>query len=359
MRNLAELSTPALCVDVDALQRNIDRMAAFFRDRECGLRPHVKAHKTPEIAKRQALAGAAGFTCATIGEAEILADHLFSDLLIANEILDPTKVDRLRALAERTLVTVAVDSLEGVELLRHLPIGALVDVNVGMPRCGVAPSGAVEIARAIEESEMHLRGVMGYEGHAQALDDPGKREHVATKSMAVLLDVVDSLRRAGLDVSVVSAGGTGTYDITGAIPGVTEIQAGSYALMDTRYGRTRPEFEEALRCLTTVLSVGPGIAVLDAGLKTLAVDHGNPELEDGFPASVMFLSDEHTTVATSDGFRARPGDRVWLRPSHVDPTVNLHDRLYVIRRTGVAEDGSAGLDADVVDVWAVEARGYR
>jgi D-serine deaminase-like pyridoxal phosphate-dependent protein len=344
---LSEIPTPALCVDIDAMRRNIETMSAFFTGKPCALRPHFKAHKTVEIAKHQAAAGAAGFCCATLGEAEVLAAHGFSDLLIANEILDPAKLDRLRALSDEVLVTVAVDSLEAVELLRDFPVAVLLDICVGLPRCGVAPEKAVELANAVAETEMQLIGVMGYEGHAMAVADPGKREHMARKSMAILLETAESLRAEGFAVPVVSAGGTGTYAITGTIPGVTEIQAGSYVLMDTAYARYGLPFEEALRCLATVLSVRDDIAVLDAGLKTLATDHGPPELADPSEATVLFLSDEHTSLRVDDSFPHRPGSRMWLRPSHVDPTVNLHDRLYAFR------------GEDVLDVWPVEARGYR
>jgi len=243
-------------------------------------------------------------------------------------------------------VTLAVDSREGLALIRDLPLDVLVDVNVGLPRCGVAPAGALELARALAATRLRLRGVMGYEGHAMAIADPADRARVAREAMAVLLEVARTLRADGLPVDVVSAGGTGTYDVTGTIPGVTEVQAGSYALMDTAYARFGLPFAEALRCLATVVSVQGRLAVLDAGLKALAVDHGNPELPPDVPASVLFLSDEHASLAVGDGFRARPGDRLWLRPSHVDPTVNLHDRLYAIRGD------------DLVDVWPVEARGY-
>ena len=343
---LADVSTPALCVDVDVLQTNIERMAAFFRGRSCHLRPHVKAHKTPAIARRQLAAGCHGFTCATVGEAAVLAAHGIDDLLIANEILDPTKVPTLRALAERAHVTVAIDSLEGAALIADLAVDALVDVNIGLPRCGVAPAGTVALARAISGTKLRLRGVMGYEGHAMGIPDPATRDGLAREAIAILLGVAADLRAAGLPVDVVSAGGTGTYAVTGTIPGVTEVQAGSYALMDTAYARFGLPFGEALRCLTTVVSRQGRLAVLDAGLKTLAVDHGNPELLEGTPARVLFLSDEHTTLAADADFPARPGERVWLRPAHVDPTVNLHDRLYAI------------CGEEVVDVWPVEARGY-
>lgn len=343
---LTEASTPALCVDLDVLERNMERMHGFFADKPCGVRPHVKAHKTPAIAALQREAGYVGLCCATLGEAEIFAGHGHDDLLIANEICDPTKVDRLRALGERVTLTVAVDSPEAVELISGTGVRVLVDVNVGLPRCGVPPEGARGVAEAAVSAGLEVVGVMGYEGHAMIVEDPDERAGVARESMNILLGVADDLRDAGYDIGIVSGGGTLTYDVTGTIPGITEVQVGSYALMDTAFSPTSP-FEEALGCLTTVLSVQGNLAVLDAGLKTLAVDHGDPELPDDVPADVLFLSDEHTTLATRDGWSAKPGDRVWLRPSHVDPTVNLHDRLHAHR------------GEEVVEVWPVEARGYR
>ncbi|HVL82511.1 MAG TPA: alanine racemase [Actinomycetota bacterium] len=342
-----ELPTPALCVDIDALRRNIERMARWFDDRPSSLRPHLKAHKTPAIARLQAEAGCSGFTCATVREAEVMADHGFDDLLVANEVLDPAKLRRLSELSDRAHVTLAVDSAYGAALLRDVEVDVLVDVNVGLPRCGVPVEGVVDVARAVSDAGRRVVGVMGYEGHAMAMPDPAARAETARDSMGQLLEAADRLRADGFEVEVVSAGGTGTYDVTGAIEGVTEVQAGSYALMDTAYARYGLPFEEALRCLTTVLSVQGQIAVLDGGLKALATDHGDPELPGGTPAVVFFLSDEHTTLATSEGFDRRPGDRMWLRPSHVDPTVNLHEVLYAIS------------DDEVVDTWPVAARGYR
>lgn len=343
---LSELSTPALCVDLDALERNLERMHTFFAERPCNLRPHFKAHKTPAIARLQAEAGCDGFCTATLAEAVVLADEGFDDILVANEICDPTKVPALRALAERIKLTVAVDSAEAAELIGGTGARVLVDVNVGMPRCGVAPERAVEVARAATGHGLEVTGVMGYEGHATVIEDVEARAKVATASVEILLGVAADLREQGFAIDAVSAGSTLTYEVTGTIAGVTEVQAGSYVLMDTTFARSSP-FEEALRCLTTVVSVQGGIAVLDAGLKTMTIDHGNPELPADVAAAVLFLSDEHTTIATREGFGARPGDRVWLRPSHVDPTVNLHDRLYAFR------------GEEVADVWPVTARGYR
>lgn len=344
--NLSELHTPALCVDLDAFEQNLETMHGFFRDRPCALRPHFKAHKTPAIARRQAEAGCAGFTCATLGEAEVLAAHGFDDILIANEICDRTKIDRLRDLAGRTSLQVAVDSVDAVDIIRGTPVDVLIDINVGMPRCGAPPEQAGSIAGAATNAGLRVRGVMGYEGHATVVEDAAERGDITRNSMDILLGAARAVREVVGDADVVSAGSTLTYEVAGTTEGVTEVQAGSYALMDTAFAQPGVPFVEALRCLSTVLSVQGNIAVLDSGLKTLATDHGNPALDDDVAAQVLFLSDEHTTLVIREGFTARPGDRMWLRPSHVDPTVNLHDELYAFR---------AGT---VVEVWPVAARGY-
>jgi D-threonine aldolase len=343
---LSELSTPALCVDLDPFERNLLRMHSFFEDRPCDIRPHLKAHKTPAIARLQKEAGCIGFCCATLSEAEIFARDGFDDLLIANEICDPTKIDRLVELSKKIRLTVAVDSEAAANMLAGTELRVLIDVNVGLPRCGVKPENAVELARKSVRNGLQIVGVMGYEGHATAIENVDERGSVAKKSMDILLGVAEALRAESHSIDIVSAGSTLTYDVVGAIDGITEVQAGSYALMDTEFSKSSP-FEEALRCLVTVVSVNDNIAVLDAGLKTLTIDHGDPKLPDDVPADVLFLSDEHTTLITKDGWNLKPGDRVFLRPSHVDPTVNLHDELYAFRGD------------DVVETWPVVARGYR
>jgi D-serine deaminase-like pyridoxal phosphate-dependent protein len=306
----------------------------------------VKAHKTPAIARIQIDAGSCtGLCCAVVSEAEIFADHGFDDMLIANEVCDPTKIDRLRALDKRITLTVAVDSLRATEILEGTGLRVLVDVNIGLPRCGCAPSDALSIAQAAERAGLRVVGVMGYEGHVTIMEDVEERAAATTKAIGILISVVDELKDAGFDTGIVSAGSTLSYDVTGTIEGVTEIQAGSYALMDTLFAASSP-FEEALRCMTTLTSVQGNIAVLDAGLKTMSVDHGDPKLPEDVAADVLFLSDEHTTLATHDGFSGVAGDRIWLRPSHVDPTVNLHDKLFAFR------------GEEVVHVWDVAARGY-
>ncbi len=343
---LSEVPTPALCVDLDPFERNLERMHSFFKTRACDVRPHVKAHKTPAIARLQQQAGCIGFCCATLSEAEVFAREGFDDLLIANEVCDPTKVDRLVALSKEVTLTVAVDSRASADILSGTDLRVLIDINVGLARCGAAPADAPDVARAAVRAGLNVVGVMGYEGHVTVIEDVDERAAATRKSMEVLLSVADALRAEAYDIGIVSAGATLTYDVVGSLDGITEVQAGSYALMDTTFARSSP-FEEALRCLTTVTSVQGNIAVLDAGLKTLAVDHGSPELPSDVPAQVLFLSDEHTTLATGDGWTFRPGDRLYLRPTHVDPTVNLHDQLYAFRGD------------EIVDVWPVAARGYR
>jgi D-serine deaminase-like pyridoxal phosphate-dependent protein len=354
-QTLSDIPTPALLVDVAALDRNIRTMAGFFASRSCKLRPHFKAHKTPEIARRQLAAGSCtGLTCATVDEAEI-AGPLASDLLIANEIVDPEKCRRVAALADRAAVTIAIDSAEGLEQISKaaretgVTIGALVDVNVGQNRCGVSPGqDAVTLAKLIARAPcMKLRGLMGYEGHAVGIAGRAEREAAVRRSMQLLVSTATMCADAGLPLEIVSAGGTGSYDISGDIAGITEIQAGSYALMDTDYGRLGLGFEQALSVLGTVISRPvPERCVADCGHKSCTKDHGNPSVRNIEGASVLALNDEHATIELPSTSRLKIGDRVQLIPSHVDPTMNLHDVLYAL-------DGDA-----VVGVWPISARGH-
>jgi D-serine deaminase-like pyridoxal phosphate-dependent protein len=243
--HVAEIPTPALVVDVAAMERNIRRMAEFFGNGPCRLRPHFKAHKTPEIARRQLSAGSCtGLTCSTVSEAEAVAG-LCDDILIANEPVGPGKCERIAALARRVRMTVAVDSAAGLDAIASaargagVTVGVLVDLNVGQMRCGVAPgSEAVQLARRTASvAGVTLRGLMGYEGHVVSLPNRPEREAHTHAAMAGLVETARMLRESGLPCEVVSAGGTGTYDISGRITGITEIQAGSYVLMDSDYGR--------------------------------------------------------------------------------------------------------------------------
>ena len=357
------ISTPALVLDVAAMDRNIQRMASFFATGRCRLRPHFKAHKTPEIARRQLAAGSCtGLTCATVSEAEVAADALSDllaetsgDILIANEPVGSGKCERVAELARRVPMTVAVDSAAGLEAVgiaaarAEVPVGVLVDLDIGMARCGVPPGvAAVDLGRrVVADRRLRLRGVMGYEGHLVGIADRAERESRTRQAIADLVDTANLFRAEGLPCEIVSAGGTGTYDISGRVDGVTEIQAGSYALMDGDYGRLDIPFEQAFWVLGTVISrPEPGRCVIDCGHKSMTKDHGYPAARDVAGAEVVALNDEHATVSVPPDCRLSVGARVYFRPSHVDPTVNLHDVFYVF-------DGNR-----VTGVWPIAARGY-
>jgi D-serine deaminase-like pyridoxal phosphate-dependent protein len=325
---LAELQTPALVVDAALLDANLRTMTEALPGAR--LRPHVKAHKCTELARRQAALGHRGFTCATVREMEgLAAAGLGEDLLLANEIVDAR---RLAALDAR--VTLAVDSTETVGAAADAGVSeVLVDVNVGLPRCGCAPERAGELAERARVRGLRVRGVMGYEGHAVGVADRVERERLTAESMEKLLAA-----HADVGGELVSAGGTGTYDCNAA---ATEIQAGSYALMDTAYEGLDLPFRPALCVLATVISVSDRYAVADCGLKALGMDHGKPAIRG---AEVWFCSDEHVTFAP--GHRLRVGERVRVWPAHVDPTVAYHERLHVA-------DGDR-----VVETWPVDLRGW-
>jgi D-serine deaminase-like pyridoxal phosphate-dependent protein len=352
-----EIPTPALVVDVQAMDRNIRRMADYYAGRTCKLRPHFKAHKTPEIARRQLAAGSCtGLTCATVGEAEVVVrERLTDEVLIANQVVGPGKAERVARLAAHASMIVAVDSEYGLNDLAlaarmaGVEIGVLVDINVGLPRCGIAPGEpAVALATHVAATDgLVLRGVMGYEGHVVGIADRVEREAKTAKSMERLLSTARMVRAAGLRCDIVSGGGTGTYDITGAIEGITEIQAGSYVLMDTAYAQLDIPFEQAFSVLGTVLSrPRPEQCAADNGHKACSVDHGNPAVKGIDGAQVLFLSDEHATIALPAACPLVVGDRIELWPSHIDPTINLHDVLYAV-------EGD-----HVVGVWPIAARGY-
>ena len=352
---LHDIPTPALVVDVAALERNIRRMADFFAGGSCRLRPHFKAHKTPEIARRQLAAGSCvGLTCATVSEAEVAA-QICDDLLLANEPIGPGKCRRIAALAGRVRTTAAIDSTIGLKELAGeahragVTVGVLVDLNVGQTRCGVLPGeAAVALAKQVAATDcVELRGVMGYEGHVVALPDRAERTKRARESMAGLLETAAMIRAAGLPCGIVSAGGTGTYDISGRLDGITEIQAGSYALMDTDYGRLDVPFEQAFWVLGTIISrPAPDRCVADCGHKSMTKDHGLPTVRGMHDASVVSLNDEHATITIPTDSPIAIGDRVFLRPSHTDPTMNLHDVVYALD------------SGQVIGVWPIAARGY-
>ena len=331
--NLHDLPTPALTIDLDALETNLAAMSRALPGRR--LRPHVKAHKCTGLARAQAALGHRGFTCATPREVLGMAEAgLGEDLLLANETLD---ADRLAAMARLSpAVTVAVDSPATIHAAADAGIArCLVDVNVGLNRCGAAVEDAGPLAQRARGRGIEVRGVMGYEGHLMMVLDRDERARRVAEAMAKLRQAHEAVGG-----EIVSAGGTGTHDLHEAT-GVTEIQAGSYALMDHDYARLGHPFAQALHVFGTVLSVSATHAVADVGLKALAMDHGNPRI-DG--AAVRSCSDEHVIFIPEKP--VRPGDRVRVIPGHVDPTMAMHETAWLVR------------GEEVVDRWAIDLRGW-
>jgi len=351
----SHIPTPALLVDLEVMEANIARMASYFQNQPAKLRPHFKTHKSPVLAQKQIQAGAIGMTCAKLGEAEVLAEAGISSILIANQIVDPLKLSRLAELARQTQVIVAVDQAENLRQISRAvlqagcTIGVLIEVDVGMHRCGVPTAeAALSLADlACKLPGLNFLGVMGYEGHTVFEADAAQRKQNAEFAMSALVGTAELIRKAGIEVEIVSAGSTPTFNQTGAYPGVTEIQAGSYIFMDSKYGAMGLPFTCALSLLATVISVpSRDRAIIDAGLKVLSTDNGLPELVAPAGVRLVRFSEEHGKLELDpEQAQLQVGQQVELIPSHVCTTVNLHDRYYVLR--------GGNLEA----IWPVAGRG--
>jgi D-serine deaminase-like pyridoxal phosphate-dependent protein len=346
------LPTPALLVDVDALQRNIATMMTALNGRAARLRPHTKVQKSPDIALMQVYAGAIGVTVASVWEGAAMAAAGVGDILIANELVPRDRVAAAAALAAHTRLTVAVDDARNIDALsaamtsRGTEADALVDLDVGMARCGArSPEEALRLAEQVHAAPgLRLRGVMAYEGHCMLEPDPERRARLAGKAMDYAASVKEMLRSKGLPADTLSAGGTGTYDITGHNPQVTELQAGSYVFMDAFHGNLVPGFEVSLTVLTSVMARHGDTIILDAGRKSIGIDFVLPPIL-GHDYVARYYAEEHALIDTDERFSADIGDRVRLVSGYAPTTVNLHDALFAVR------------DDQVVDVWPVFPRG--
>jgi D-serine deaminase-like pyridoxal phosphate-dependent protein len=350
-RRRNEVETPALILDLDAARANIATMAEKVSALPAALRPHAKLHKSPKIAQMQVDAGAIGIATATIREAIAMANAGIDDILIANEVVGPDKVAALAEVARSTRITVAVDSPANLDQLSAAAsaaastIGVIVEVDVGMGRCGVrSKEEALEVARhARGLPGIEWRGAMGYEGHCMLEPDREIRVQKQGKAVNDLLAVVDHLAADGIDCEIISAGGTGTYDLTGAHPRVTELQAGSYVFMDAFHGSLIPGFPPALTVLATVVSRHGPRVVVDAGRKAVGADLMMP-VAVGLEAVTAFLDEEHTGLDVGEDCTLAVGDTVELMPGYGPTAVNLHPIYHVV------ENGI------VTDVWPVLGR---
>ena len=357
-RHKSELDTPALLIELDKMEWNIQKMADFFSTVDTDLRPHLKTHKTPIIAHKQIAAGAIGITCAKLGEAEAVVHSGIRDVLIANQIVGTQKIARLINLAKHAEIMVAVDNAENVQEIslaarsKGVVIRILVEVNIGMNRCGVEPGkAALDLAQLVQKSpNLKFEGLMGYEGHTVANPDRIERENTTKTSMQRLIDTKHLLEKNGLSVSIMSGGGTGTFDITGSIPEMTEVQAGSYVFMDSTYRKVEgvgEKFDNALTVLATIVSrPEQNRIIVDTGLKVLTKEFGVPQ-PIGYPGLEMVgLSEEHGKIIVSNSdINLKPADKLEILPTHCCTNVNLHNRYFGIRN-------------EIVEtVWEITARG--
>ncbi len=352
-----QLDTPALVVDLALVEHNIATVHAFFQHQTAKLRPHVTAHRCPALAHKQLAAEGTvgGISVTTVGEAEVFAEYGFHDIFVASETVTPPTIRRLCALARRATLTVAVDQAANVRDLsaaagaQGVTLHVVVDVHTRWNGCGVAPGqAALELARAVHAApHLDFAGLTTYEGAILA-SDPATLAAETRHCVQQVLDTRALIERAGVPVRVVSVGNTSNYEIAGAMPGVTDVVAGAYVLLDARYAPHRPYLTPAARVLTTVTSrPQPDTAITDAGQKAVSVDRGLPTVNVP-DATVSSLSAEHCRLQLAGAAQAAVhlGDTLWLTPYDISTCTNVYDYLHAIR------------DDHLEAVWRVAARGH-
>lgn len=353
----AELDTPALCLDLDVMERNIGTVAETCRRHGVGWRPHAKGHKVAAIARAELAAGALGVTCAKLAEAEVMAAGGVRDILIANLIVGPQKLRRLVELVRHADPIVCIDHIDQALPLSQamneagLKIRVLIEVDIGLARVGVAP-GEPTLAIACQIKALpglELAGIMGYEGHLLTVPEAeGKADQIA-RALGTLVETRRMLEAADIACPIVSCAGTGSYLHSVRQPGITEIQAGGAIFMDAYYRHKCqvPELNFALTVVATIVSrPAPGRAIIDAGRKTMHGDFQPPQVVGRDDLRIVRLSAEHGELALDPSAQhLKIGDRLELVPGYADLTTVLHDQFYCFR------------GGRLVDIWPIEARG--
>jgi len=350
-----DIDTPALVIELPAMESNIAKMADFARGQGIGLRPYIKTHKSTVLAQKQMAAGAIGIGCATVEEAEVMAAVGIGDILIGNQIVGPAKIARLTRLAQDTDIMVAVDNYQNVDDLSTAAQAAavrvriLVEVDVGAHRCGAPPGEAsLQLAQhATAAAGLEFRGFMGYESHLQLITEPEERAAQVAKQVGALVDTARMAKSAGLRAEIVSAAGTLTYKETGKLPGITEIQPGTYIFFDSRYYAKQTDFNRALTVLATVISHPvDDYIVVDAGSKALSQDGGMPEVKDLPGAKLARMWEEHGKIELAAPTpELKVGSKIEIYPSHVCTTVYLYGRYFAVRNDRVEA------------IWEISSRG--
>ena len=349
-KSVYELPTPSIIVEEEVLNRNLKLLSDYFNGKKCKLRPHFKSHKCVTLAKMQlAMPNTTGITCAKLSEAEQLVAGGVRDVLIANQVIGKDKVLRIADMNKKAKVRVAVDSEIGIKQLNDaaieagVKIGVLIEVDIGMNRGGINPGQQVIDMASLISSQpgLTLDGLQSYEGHIVTLEDYDERKKQVEEAMAPLIETRRKLEDLGHNLFV-SSGGTGTYDITGQIEGIDELQSGSYALMDSVYKKIRPEFEFARYILVTVISKRGNTISTDVGLKGMGAEYGMPEVVGQPLTEALYVAEEHTVFNNVD---AQIGDKLKLIPPHGCTTNNLHAHMWVAQNNIIK------------DVWPIEGRG--
>jgi D-serine deaminase-like pyridoxal phosphate-dependent protein len=341
---ISEIETPVLMVDLDGMEKNILEMSTALRGKPVKLRPHFKAHQVLAFASKQIQAGAVGIACARMNHAEALVQQGIKSVLIANEIVDDYDIRRLVELSSDSEVLAAVDNPIVVSKMskiagnRRKQLNLLVDLNIGLCRCGVSPGDdSLTLAKCVVAQGLTFRGLIAHRGSVR-LSDAREKERVVGAALQTVVDCKRSIESAGIPVEIVSVGGTSDYLIAANCSGVTEIQPGSYLLMDSWYVPYAPDFRTCLTILATVISAHSGRIVLNAGSKTLSGQRGLPVVKHDGGLQVIALHAEHTIVELQDpSIRIEVGDRIELWVHYLDGTVSLHNRMYGIRK-GEVED---------------------
>ncbi|MDX3004237.1 alanine racemase [Kribbella solani] len=350
-RPVTDLSSPALILDADVARSNIATMAEAIAPLEATLRPHFKSHKSVALAVLQVESGARGLSAATVWEAAVLAGSGLDDIFVVNTVAGAAKMTVLAQLARDRSITIAIDDLANTTALSEAcadagsVLGVAVELNTGMDRAGVDTAArALELARAVERLPgLEFRGLTGYEGHCALEHDAERRRSEQRRAMTLLVEAADSIEAAGIDCLLRSAGGTATWQLTAGHTGISEIQAGSYVLMDRFHARMAPHFRPALTVLTTVVSAGPERVVFDAGSKSLDLD-GECRI-DPLDLEIARADEEHLIVRPAPAAPLHVGDQVRIVPGYTPSTLN-HYTVFHVAQAGV-----------VTDVWPVAARG--
>lgn len=349
---LASLDTPQALIDLDVVDANLARMLAAAKERGVAVRVHFKSLKCGGLAKYLVERGVKSFLCAKVNEAETLADAGVWDILIANQIIGDAKIARVIELAQRASLRVLVDHVDQVAALGKavreagVSLGVLVEVDIGMGRCGVEPGEpTLSLVREVLQTPgLRFDGLQAYDGHLQLSEDLKQKRLLCHEGLKRLGTTLDLLANNGIEVNIVTGAGTGTWDLVAGYPGITEIQPGSFLLMDCIYHKVRPEFDLALSILTTIISVRNTWYILDAGSKAISKDFGIPIVKDFPHETVTVLPEEHTKVE-ADTTALKIGDRRQIIPAHCCATMNLHRQCLGVRR-GVVET-----------VWPIESSG--